>query len=199
MRSFKRKRRHVPMINAASVADISFMLLILFLMVTSMDVDKGLSRQLPPPDPTQEEREESRVSERNLMRIAITADNRLTIDGKDVNQKDLRQRVMTFVENADDRSDLPEKHETDIPLLGKCRITDRHLIQIEADRASNYDTYFAVQNEIVAAYNTLRTRLAQRRFGRSYAQCSETQKEALRAYYKQRVSEVYQKEEGGEP
>ena len=187
------------MINAASVADISFMLLILFLMVTSMDVDKGLSRQLPPPDPTQEERDEARVSERNLMKVSITADNRLLIDEKDASLNDIRQRVMAFVENGDERADMPEKHEVDIPLLGMCRVTDRHLIQIEADRGSSYDTYFTVQNEIVAAYNTLRTRLAQKRFGRSYAQCTEAQKEALRAYYRQRVSEVYQKEEGGEP
>ena len=187
------------MINAASVADISFMLLILFLMVTSMDVDKGLSRQLPPPDPTQEEQEEARVSERNLMRVVITADNRLTVGDQDVPLDHLRQRVVTFIDNADDRADLPEKHTVSIPLLGECRITDRHLIQIEADRASDYNTYFAVQNEIVAAYNTLRSRLAQQRFSRSYGQCSEPQREALRTYYRQRVSEVYPQEKGGEP
>ena len=198
MRTFRRKRRHVPMINAASVADISFMLLILFLMVTSMDVDKGLSRQLPPPDPTEEEREETRVSERNVMKIEVTADNKIMLDGKEAVLGDIRQRVMTFVENESNRADLPEKHETDIPLLGKCQITDRHVIQIEADRQSNYDVYFGVQNEIVAAYNTLRDKLAAKRFGRTYGQCSDVQKEALRTYYRQRVAEIYQKKEGGE-
>ena len=186
------------MINAASVADISFMLLILFLMVTSMDVDKGLSRQLPPPDPTEEEREEARVSERNVMKIEVTADSRIMLDGKESALGDIRQRVMTFVENENNRADLPEKFETDIPLLGKCQVTKRHVIQIEADRQSNYDIYFGVQNEIVAAYNTLRDKLGTQRFGRTYGQCSDVQKEALRKYYPQRVSEIYQQREGGE-
>lgn len=195
---FRRQRRYVPQLNTASVADISFMLLILFLVVTSMDVDKGLTRQLPPlaDNQTLQERD---VNRRNVMQVTLTDDNRLLVDGTPMDTRRFGEKLMAFVDNPDNSAELPEKRLRTIPLLGQCRVTDRHVIQLEAARTSNYDLYFQVQNTIVAVYKRLRDNLARRRFHRSYDQCDDNQKKALRDYYPQRVSEVYAERKEGQP
>jgi biopolymer transport protein ExbD len=180
----------------ASMADISFTLLILFLVVTSMDDDKGLTRMLPPV--TEDVTQLPEVTERNVLTIEMTADNSVMIQGEKVAMKDVKTRVMNFVDNPDNLPDLPEKHEQDIELLGKCMVTDGHVIQLEADTKTEYETYFKVQDAIVAAYRQLRDNLAQKRFHASYEDCNERQREALRTYYPQRVSEIYNTE-GGTP
>ena len=196
MKLRRRKQRRVPGINMASIADISFTLLILFLVVTSMDDDKGLTRMLPPLTPDTTELPE--VTERNVMRIELMADNSLLIQGEKSEINDVKKRVMTFVDNPENLSDLPEKHMVDIDLLGECMVTDGHVIQLEADTKTEYEVYFKVQDAIVSAYRQLREDLAQKRFHISYAECNEMQREAIRTYYPQRVSEVY-KTEGGTP
>lgn len=193
----RREKRKLPLLNTTSTADISFMLLIFFLVTTSMDMDKGLSRQLPPIEPPEEMVAERQVSARNVLRIHVLANNQVAVNDELTDISALKSKVETFVENAQNSAQLPEKHERTIALLGKCMVTDKHIIQVKAERTSSYDTYFSVQNEIVAAYQTLRNRLARQRFGRSYVECSEKEQEALREYYPQRISEEYVKEEGG--
>ena len=192
----KRRHRKVPGLNTASIADISFTLLILFLVVTSMDEDKGLTRHLPPVN--NEVQTPTEMLDRNVMRMEIAADNHLTINGEPADISQVRSQVMRFVDNPDNSPLLPEKHLIEIYGLGRCAVTDGHVIQIVADRDASYDTYFQVQNEIVAAYIQLRDRLARSRFHQSYATCSEEQRMALREYYPQRVAEEYTEGKGGE-
>ena len=115
MKLRRRKRRRVPGINTASIADISFTLLILFLVVTSMDDDKGLSRLLPPLA-TQTE-QPAVVIERNVLKVAVTADNQLMVNEEPMALDKLKEKVMTFVDNPQNLTDLPEKNPHDIPLL----------------------------------------------------------------------------------
>jgi biopolymer transport protein ExbD len=194
----RRHRKSVPQLNTASVADISFMLLILFLVVTSMDIDKGLTRQLPPVTDSEMIHQKD-VSKRNVLQVTIDEDNRVMVNGESLNIKQLNERLLQFIENPKNCDSLPEKWQRDIPLLGECEITDRHVIQLEAARNSNYNIYFQVQNAIVSAYRQLRDKLAAKRFHCSYAQCSEEQKMALREYYPQRVSEIYLDGKEGQP
>ena len=196
MRLRRRRRRSVPGINTASIADISFTLLILFLVITSMDVDKGHTRLLPPVSPNQEERAEG--EERDVLHIAVMGKDQVAVEGVETPLEDICPRVMLFVDNPLNDPSLPAKHLVEIPLLGSCRVTSQHVIQLSADNAAPYDTYFKVQDAIVQAYSQLREELAQSRFGRGYRECDEAQREALRKYYPQRVSEVYPKE-GGQP
>lgn len=149
------------------------MLLILFLVTTSMDIDKGISRQLPPLTP--EEELVADVKEGTVMQLNILADNSLTCDGEPMKMSSLRGRVMEHV--------------------GK--VGDEHVIQIEADRNSSYDAYFHVQNEIVAAYSLLRDREARKLYGKAFARCSEEQQQAVREKIPQRISETYMPAEGG--
>ena len=192
---FVRKRRRVPGINTASIADISFTLLILFLVVTSMDDDNGMSRMLPP---LATEQQPTAMSQRNVLRIVVSPNNDITINDDTVSVETLRERVVEFVDNPNNEPNLPEKVERDIYPLGKCMITENHVVQIEADRESDYNTYFSIQHEIVAAYAQLRDTLAMHRFQKHYAQCSEEQRMALRKYYPQKVSENFVAK-GGKP
>ena len=192
MRLRRRQRRRVPGINTASVADISFTLLILFLVVTSMDEDKGMSRMLPPLH--DEMAEPTEMIERNVLQLEIAADNTLTINGETTRLDEVGKRVRTFVDNPQNLPSLPEKNPKYIDLLGECNVTDTHIITLAADRKSDYDTYFKVQNEIVTAYKMLRDSMAQVRFHRPYAKCGEAQRAALREYYPQRVAEIYSRE-----
>jgi len=195
MKLRRRKRRRVPGINTASIADISFTLLILFLVVTSMDDDKGITRMLPPTTPDQQDA--AVATERNVLQIELLKGDSLLVRGEKVPMNQLQQRVKTFIDNPDNLPDLPEKHEVDIELFGKCHITESHVIRLKSSRDATYGAYFGVQNEIVAAYKQLRDSLAVARFGHHYAECTERQRTAIRTYYPQKLSEDYSREGGG--
>ena len=192
----------MPSLNTTSTADISFMLLIFFLMTSSMDTDKGLPRQLPPPEESQVE-EEILVKERNVMALRLDADGRLTCNDEPITDEELAGRVAEFVANDADDPSLPEKSEREVHLLGLTRVSDRHIITIQADRQTAYDAYFQMQNAIVAGYNQLRSRLARQQFGHDYRLCSREERDAIALVYPQRVSEMppaaVANEEGGEP
>lgn len=164
---FKRNTHKVPSLNTTSTADISFMLLIFFLVTTSMDVDKGITRMLPPLD--KEEKQELRdISKNNILQIELTDEGRLIVDGKDMTQSNLRKRVEEFVSTAD---------------------REEHLIAIKTSRKAPYQRYFDMQNEIIAAYRELRDARAMEVYHRTLAQCSREQADSIRAYYPQRIAE----------
>lgn len=162
-----------------------------------MDAEKGIRRRLPPDVPEEQVQEEQEIEKRNVMRIRILSDNSLTIDGEAANFGDVKEKVMTFVDNPTNSDDLPEKVPTLVPLLGTVPVTDKHVIQLTAEREADYQVWFTVQNEIVSAYTQLRDDFSRRHFGQSYSMCNEAQREAARACYPQRVAEEYLRKKGG--
>lgn len=164
----KRRKHIVPALNTTSTADISFMLLIFFLVASSMDVDKGLLRQLPPAD-TKEEPLEVDVSKERLMELKITGDNQLMLDGQPIEVSGLRNRVAEFVS----------------------RVGSKHLISIDADPNSSYETYFKMQNEIVVAYAMVRNELAKRKFGQPLSRLTNDKRDEVKALLPQRIAEIY--------
>ena len=195
---FKRRRKEVPGLNTTSTADISFMLLVFFLVTSSMDTDKGLPRQLPPPeDNTQEE--EVEIKERNVLELELDANDRLTLNGEPADYDELTRRVAEFVANKNDDPSLPEKSDREVHLFGRIRVSDRHVITVKTNRNTTYNAYFEMQNAIVKGYYQLRNELAKRQFGHSYARCSQEQRDAIALVYPQRISEAMPvEEEGGE-
>ena len=163
----KKERRKVPGLNTTSTADISFMLLILFLVASSMDLDKGVSRRLAAIDKTKTP--PAAVDSKRVIRIAINAENQVTLDGKPATMNEIKQRTMQLVESA-----------------GK-----GHLIQLQSDRNASYDTYLHVQNQLVAAYNTLRNQQAFNLFGKEFELCSHEQQKQITDEIPMRISEVY--------
>jgi biopolymer transport protein ExbD len=197
-----RKKKKMPGLNTTSTADISFMLLIFFLITTSMDTDKGLARRLPkPPEPDQEDATMD-IKSRNILFVRINAAGQLWIKDE-INSgfgdiKELRQRAKDFVRNEPNLSKWPEKHVKNIELLGQCFVTDKHVISVQTDRGTPYDMYFQVQNELVAAYNELRNEVSKEKFGRPFEALSNEQKAAIRQYYPQNISEAEPKKYGGD-
>ena len=191
-------KRKVPGINASSTADISFMLLIFFLITTSMDTDRGLARRLPPPPESEEQKDDIIIKERNILQVKLNKDDNLMVNGEigfDIRQ--LKDKAKEFIANPNDDPNMPEKHRKNLPFFGDVMITEKHVISVQNDVGTSYDVYIQVQNELVAAYNELRNELAMSQFGKSFADCSEEQKEAIIDYYPQKISEAEPKKYGG--
>ena len=192
-----KKKKKVPGLNASSTADISFILLIFFLVTTSMDTDSGLSRRLPQPPDKEQEDAQIDVKERNVLNVKLNAVGTLMCNGEIIDVNLLCDRAKEFIANPNDLSTLPEKHAKTIDLLGNCYVTEKHVISVQTDRGTPYEVYFQVQNELVRAYNELRDELAKAKFGRPYEALTDEQKVAVRAYYPQKISEAEPRTYGG--
>lgn len=194
-------KKKVPGLNTSSTADISFMLLIFFLITTSMDTDMGLSRRLPQPPKDEEIKEELKIKERNLMEVRLNSSGRLWIkDGTGSGYGDirtLRARAKAFIENKSNSSLLPELHAKNIEHIGPVVVTDKHVISVQTDRGTAYDVYFIVQNELVAAYNELRDEASKKYFHVPFEALDNERKAAIRQYYPQNISEAEPKNYGG--
>ncbi len=195
-----RKKRGVPGINSSSTADIAFILLIFFLITTSMDTDRGLARRLPPPPEKNQTKDDNIiVKERNVLQVRLNKDNQLMCGTEYIAIEQLKEKAKEFIKNEFDDPNLPEKHVKNIPLLGgDVMMTDKHVISVQNDVGTSYQTYIDVQNELVAAYNELRNELAKAKFGgKTYTACSEDEQKAIRDFYPMKISEAEPKKYGG--
>lgn len=163
---FRRRRfEQIPELNTSSTADISFMLLIFFLVTSSMDTDKGLLRQLPPPP--QEQQPPTDVRKDHVLQVTLDDNDQLAVDGTLLTTQQLKEQIMAFV--AADRT--------------------AHVISIQTDRATTYEAYFRMQNAIVGAYNQLREKYSLEHYGKGYGELVEEQRDDVNQYYPQRISE----------
>ena len=203
--------RKVPGINASSMADVSFLLLCYFLMVSSMDVDSGLARRLPPPPQTQEETS-IEVQRRNLMIVLVNAQNEILVQDQQgvvlyANESELlggagkaamKDLIKAFVLNETNNPSLPQLIEEDFGApIGIVPVTSNHVISIQNDATTRYSAYIAVQNEVVRAYNELREEGSKKYFGTTYEELTEDQKSQINDLYPQRISEAEPKNYGG--
>ena len=143
-----RKKRKVPAMNATSSADIAFMLLIFFLITTSMDTDKGLARRLPPPVPKDQKNDtDVDIKKRNLLVVLINSNNQILCGDQFVDIKQLKERIKEFIDNPYNDEHKPERVEADVPFFGKMMVTKNHVISLQNDRGTEYQAYISVQNE----------------------------------------------------
>ena len=192
------KKRKTPGINGSSSADIAFMLLIFFLITTSMDTDKGLARRLPPPVPKdQKKNEEMDIKKRNILVVLINSNNQILCNNEFIDIKQLREKVRTFIENPYNDEHMPEKTEVDVPFFGKQMVTKNHVISLQNDRGTEYQAYIDVQNELAGAYNELRDEVSKKKFGKAFADLDEDQQKAVQMIYPQKISEAEPKNYGG--
>ena len=172
---FARRKRTVPQLNATSTADISFMLLIFFLVTTSMDLDKGLARKLPPME--KDKQEESVVNKENIIKVYITGDNKIIVDDVPSTLDELKNKLKSFV----------------------ARRGRNHLIQLQASENANYDTYFHVQDAIVSTFNLLKNQLAIKMYRHPYTLCSAEEKEEVNRLMPQRLVESFDNKKPNTP
>jgi biopolymer transport protein ExbD len=188
-------KRDVPEINSSSMADIAFMLLIFFLVATTMDIDTGLARMLPPPVPPDQE-ETPPVRKRNIFVVLVNKNNQLLVAGKPMRIVDLKDECKRFIQNPRNEDNLPEKKITNIPALGQFPVS-KGVVSLQNDRGTQYGTYIEVQNALVAAYNEARDELAIEKFGKKLDFLNNEQAEAIRKAIPQRISEAEPKSVGG--
>ncbi|QED38727.1 biopolymer transporter ExbD [Antarcticibacterium arcticum] len=161
-------RRSSPEINAGSMADIAFLLLIFFLVTTTMETDRGISRKLPPMQ--DEDVVPPVIKQKNIFTVIVSRDNQLLVEDQLMELKDLRQAAVDFLDNGggvgEDACDFcqgaKDPQSSDNP--------EKAIISLVNDRKTEYRTYISVQNELVAAYNVLRNREAQRLFNMEFTQ-----------------------------
>ena len=190
-------KRELQEINAGSMADIAFLLLIFFLVTTTMDTDTGLTRRLPPMPPPNEKPQDNLIKKRNVFVVLVNKENQLLVAGKLMNIKDLKDAAKNFITNPNNDPDLPSKTEEDVPYFGKVMVTKNHVISLQTDRGTSYGMYIAVQNELVKAYDELKDELAMQRFGKKFKDLGQPEQDAIEKIYPLKISEAEPKNVGG--
>ncbi|MBE0639840.1 MAG: biopolymer transporter ExbD [Bacteroidales bacterium] len=189
--------RPLQEINAGSMADIAFLLLIFFLVTTTMDVDTGIGRRLPPPLTGDEKPPD--INERNIFTVNINSRDRLQVDGQPGDIRTLRQQTKEFLRNPQNRDDMPEMITKTFPELGAVRVPKNAVISLKNDRGTSYKMYIAVQNELAAAIAELRNELSMEKFGKRFTELTiDTQIEAIQSAVPIPISEAEPVEVGGE-
>ncbi len=188
-------KRATPEVNAGSMADIAFLLLIFFLMTTTMDTDTGLPRMLPPMVPAEVD-DAPPINKRNVFVVLINANNQLLVQGQYLSMGELKEKAKEFIENPMDKDDLPAKDLKEVPFFGEYPIS-KGVISLQNDRGTQYQQYLTVQNELQRAYTELRDELARKKFNKKFDECSPEEQDAIKEIYPQRISEAEPKNIGG--
>ena len=186
--------REVPEINAGSMADIAFLLLIFFLVTTTMDIDTGITRKLPPPV---EDDTEMDIKERNIFKVLVSNSDRLMVEGNVSDIRTLREDVKEFMTNPGNREDLPEKELRVIENLGEIEVS-KGVVSLKNDRGTSYEMYIKVQNELASAFRELRDDVSMRFYGVKFKNIiNEDQKKAVQQAVPMAISEAEPENIGG--
>ncbi len=188
--------RPTPEVNGGSLADIAFLLLIFFLVTTTMNVDTGLARMLPPMPDESQKKEQTDVKERNIFTVLINKNDRLLVEGQPMEVGMLREKAKEFIANPYDDPNLPEKQTVNVEFFGDMQV-GRGVISLQNDRGTSYRMYMLVQNELVAAINELRNDVSKAKFGKLYDALPEDQQKAVAKVVPMRISEAEPHREGG--
>lgn len=184
-------RRAAPEVNAGSMADIAFLLLIFFLVTTTIETDSGISRKLPPP---QEDNIEPPVlKQKNIFVVELNKNNDLLVEEVPMELKDLREAAIKFLDNGGGTGEEACKYCQGAKDPTSSDNPTKAVISLRNNRETTYATYIAVQNELVAAYTTLRNREAQRLFGKTFSQMEKELKDVNYSGNKESLKEDIKK------
>jgi biopolymer transport protein ExbD len=205
--------RETPEVNGGSLADIAFLLLIFFLVTTTMDIDTGITRLLPP-EPEDEQEQEVKVNKRNVLVVLLNRSDRLMVGGEEMDRFELKAKTIEFFTNPLNKETLPVMEETEIQFpAGSSNLlpadgiwrgkVSKGVISLQNDRSTTYGKYLQVQNELVAAVNQLRNEFCNLYFDKDFEELNtanpveEDIYEGIRDIYKMNISESEPKNIGG--
>ena len=188
--------RKTPEINSSSMADIAFLLLIFFLVTTTMDVDTGIYKKLPPIPESDQQNDDVKVKERNVLSILVNRNNELLVNGEVLNISQLRDKTKEFFLNPSNSANLPEKALKSVPYFGDVMVS-KGLISLQNDRGTQYATYIRVQDELAAASRELKDEKSMQKWGKNYDQLNEDEQAAVRKYIPVQISEAEPRNTGG--
>ena len=162
-------KRSAPEVNAGSMADIAFLLLIFFLVTTTIEKDSGINRKLPP----MEEIDPPIIKQKNIFTVLLNGKDQLLVEDELMDITNLRDEAVKFLDNNGDSScnycyGKKDPKSSDNP--------EKAIISLKNERETTYAAYISVQNELVAAYNELRDREFLRLFPNEYMSFVEANK-----------------------
>jgi len=159
----KKRRRLKNEVNAGSMADIAFLLLIFFLVTTTIEIDNGISVKLPPIVDALP----MKPPGKNVLSVKINAENELLVEGERAELLELKERTIAFISNPEQLKSLPTKPKNAI-------------ISLQHDRSTEYTHYINVYNELKAAYNHLWEEKAQDLYRKSFKGLDKEQVKEIR-------------------
>lgn len=168
----KKKKREEPEVGGAGMADIAFLLLIFFLLVTTIDIDTGIGLVLPPKP--EEDVEPPPVQERNLLNILVNAQGEVLLDEEPTPISEVKETVKEFIDNNGEDPELSES-------------PDKAIVSIKTDRQTQYNIYIDMLDEVMGAYQELRDQAAQENYGVNYNDLDDDSEE------QENISDMYPK------
>jgi biopolymer transport protein ExbD len=182
------------------MADIAFLLLIFFLVATTMNVDTGISRQLPAIPPEDQKVEDLDVNERNLLTVKVNTYDQILVAGIPAHITQLKDRVKEFVLNPGNDENMPTRKDTEIEMPdGSVWVfpVSEGIVSLTNDRGTSYDMYIQVQNELTRAFNEIREDVAYQKFGRAFLSLAQEERDAVAKAVPLKISEAEPVNVGG--
>lgn len=187
-------KKKTPGLNTQSTADIAFLLLCYFLMVSTMDQQSGLQRRLPPMPDKNQKVEDQKINRRNIIIVKINQADRILAGSEPIEISQLKDKIKEFLVNPTDDPNLPEKEVKDIEGFGSCPVS-KGVISLQNDRGTSYRVYIAVQNELVKAINELRDDFSRANYGKPFIKLTDdTQIDVVKKAIPQNISEAEPKD-----
>ena len=186
-------KKNIPEINASSQADIAFTVLIFFLVVSTMDVDTGIVRVLPPMADPNMKQEDIKVKERNLLLVFVSGSGNIMAGGKVVTLEALRDKAKEFILNPRNDKSLPEKKNEKIDMPDGSKWTypvSEGVISLQNDRNTSYERYIEVQNALTRVYNEVRDDLSMEKFGKTFNDLEEAERKVITKAIPMKISEA---------
>ncbi len=186
-------KRKTPEINASSQADIAFLLLVFFLVATTMNTDKGISRVLPPIPPEDVKVEDQKQKERNVLLVFVNGAGQLMVADEMIDIRQLKDRAKEFVLNVNDDESMPEKEDEEIEMPDGSKWVypvSKGVISLQTTRDTGYETYIMVQNELTRVFNEIREDVSMQKFGKSFGELAEDERKVITTAVPQKISEA---------
>ena len=174
-------KRSAPEVNAGSMADIAFLLLIFFLVTTTIEVDSGINSKLPPETPPDID---VIIKQKNLFTVEISKDNQLLVEDELMKMKDLKAAALKFIDNGGGQGDIAcnycqgEKDPASSDNPGKA------IVSLQNSRGTNYETFITAYDQLAGAYTILRNRLSSRLYNRTFDEMEATYKDSKSPEFK---------------
>lgn len=209
-------RRELQEINAGSMADIAFLLLIFFLVTTTMEIDTGITRMLPPPVPDNAEKPD--FNKRNVLIVLVNRENVIAVGNNVREASEIKELCIEFFTNPYNDENLavseffvdklqkvyddaaiaekqPNKEKIDIyesviEAFGNQITKSKGIVSLQNDRGTKYGKYLEVQDQIIAAITELRNKLSKSTWGKDFDDLTKDQKNLIKEVYPFAISEA---------
>ncbi len=186
-------KREIQEINAGSMADIAFLLLIFFLVATTMNVDTGLARMLPPMPEDDQQQQENDVKERNILLVFVSGSGNIMAGNEPIEIQSLKDKTKEFVLNAYNDENLPEIVDKDFELPDGSNWTyptSSGIVSLQTARETDYRVYIMVQNELTRAFNEIRDEVSMKKFGVQFSELESSVRDVVAKAIQVKISEA---------